>query len=102
MFLPQHLTLPLDRSAQAWPLLPEPALAPIATAVVIPLTVTGVVRLEVVPLPSSPPSLLPQQLIRLLERRAQVKPLPALTAVALVIPLALTGVGLKSIPFLSV
>jgi len=60
----------------------------------IPLTGDGVELSAVVPLPSWPLEFLPQHLTCLLASRAQPKPLPALTEVAVEMDLTVAGVGL--------
>ena len=57
-----------------------------------PVTVTGVVALVVVPSPSCPAALLPQQATVLLLRVAHVWSLPAVMVVTLVSPVTVTGV----------
>jgi hypothetical protein len=56
-----------------------------------PNTLTGEVRVVVVPSPSCPLVLLPQQSIAPVGRRAQVCVLPATTSTASLIPTATTG-----------
>jgi hypothetical protein len=63
-----------------------------ATAVLIPLTITGVDELLELPLPSCPNGLYPQHLIVPFESTAQVCPFLAETATAVLIPLTITGV----------
>jgi hypothetical protein len=65
---PQHRTVPSPRSAQLW--CHHPAVT--ATAPVIPLTGTGVVRRVVVPSPSCPDVFSPQHWTELSPRSAQV------------------------------
>src|ERR1035437_8557912 len=60
----------------------------------MPLTATGVELSVVVPLPSSPGPLDPQQRTELSVRRAQVWRKPAEIVVAVVMPLTATGVEL--------
>src|SRR4051812_8123028 len=87
---PQHLTDPSPRTAHVC-LMP----APIATAVEMPETRTGVVRTLVSGVyPSWPDPLSPQQRSVASASRAQVKPCPALTEAAAVIPVTVTGVVL--------
>jgi hypothetical protein len=63
-------------------------------AVVMPMTATGVELSVVVPSPSSPKALRPQQLTEPPVRRAHVSLPPAEIAVAVVMPLTATGVEL--------
>src|SRR5207249_4118392 len=88
---PQQRTVPSWRSAQVC----QPP-AEMATAVVMPLTVTGVglgvsAVGETVPLPSWPRSFCPQQRTVPSPGSAQVWKPPAVTAVAEVIPVTRTG-----------
>jgi hypothetical protein len=55
MLSPQHLAVPFANNAHEW----KPR-AEIATAVVKPLTITGVDEFVVVPFPNSPRALYPQ------------------------------------------
>src|SRR5207249_6921130 len=97
---PQHCSVPSRRSAHMWK-----TPASMATAVVMPLTVTGVGvgvtglvgegETRTAPLPSSPQVLSPQQRTVPSCRRAQVYQPPAEIATAVVMPLTVTGVGLK-------
>src|SRR5206468_12447297 len=93
---PQQRALPSCRRAHMWKIP-----ASMATAVVIPLTVTGVGSMRVVggamgaPSPSWPYVLSPQHRIVPSWSRAQVYQPPAERATAVVMPLTVTGVGLK-------
>lgn len=71
-------------------------LLPAATdvALLMPLTVTGVVLVVVLPLPSWPCPLMPQHVTVPLPVIAQVWLLPAASAVASLTPLTVTGVRL--------
>ena len=80
--LPQHLMVPVCRSAQVCL-----RLVVIVVASVMPITSTGTGEESVVPLPSCPSLLLPQHVMVPVWRSAQVcpelSPLPAVMAMAL-------------------
>src|SRR3954469_7136252 len=89
MLYPQHFAPPTLVNAHVWY---WPALRAV-TPLVMPLTSTGVMRLFVVPSPSSATTLLPQHLTPPLVVSAHVWSPPALTAATpLVMPLTSTGV----------
>ena len=82
VLLPQHEMVPSRLSAQECPLLASSPPAAMAVASSMPVTGTGTSESSLVPLPSCPCSLLPQQAISPVCCRAQVWLLPAATAIA--------------------
>src|SRR5690242_14397861 len=89
LLYPQQSTWLVDNRAQKLPPRPSALVSRMTVlALVMRWTITGTSELVVVPLPSSPSPLYPQQSTRPVDSRAQELPLLAwlATAVALVIP----------------
>jgi hypothetical protein len=88
---PQHLTVPAVSSAQVWNCPPTTAAAPLAELIVV--ANTGVVELVVLPLPSWPFVLSPQQLTAPVVETPQEWARPAEMSTSVARPLTGTGLG---------